>query len=88
MLYSNAMAKKKLHGWRIVEIGKKGSCVGRVEAETADEAVKRAVEEYGLNPQRAKRLVAQREAWFDRWIRLAPIDARVIIVIPGRRLRG
>jgi len=56
------MARKKLRTWRIVEIRKKGQYIGRVEAETADEAIKVVVEEYGLNPGRAKRLVAQREA--------------------------
>jgi len=38
------MAKKKLHVWRIVEIRKKGSYVGSVEAATADEAIKIAIE--------------------------------------------
>jgi hypothetical protein len=47
--------------WRVVEIRKKGQYIGRVKADSADEAVKIATEEYGLSPVRAKRLVAQRE---------------------------
>ena len=56
------MAKKsKTYVWRITEIRKRGYYIGSVEATTADEAIKTAIEEFGLNPERAKRLVAQRE---------------------------
>jgi hypothetical protein len=40
---------------------RRGQYIGRVEAETADEAIRVAIEEFGLNPERMKRLVAQRE---------------------------
>ena len=59
------MAKKpkkqpEEHVWRIIEIRKKGYYIGSVTAATADEAIALAIEEFGLNPQRAKRLVAER----------------------------
>lgn len=54
------MAKKK-HLRRIIEIRKKGAYIGSVEAATADEAIKVAAEEFELPPERAKRLIAQRE---------------------------
>jgi hypothetical protein len=54
---------KTQHVWRITDIRKKGYYVGSVEAGTADEAIKVAMEEFGIeNPQRQKRLVAQRES--------------------------
>jgi hypothetical protein len=56
------MPKKKLHVWRITEIRKKGHYIGSVEAATAEEAIKISVKEFALPPDRAKRLVAQREA--------------------------
>jgi hypothetical protein len=57
------MAKKaKTHVWRITELRKKGHYIGSVEVATADEAIKIAVKEFELPPERAKRLVAQREA--------------------------
>jgi len=60
VLYSAIMAKKpKTYTWRITEIREKD--LGSVEAASAEEAIKVAVEEYGLSPERAKRLVAQRE---------------------------
>ena len=38
-----------------------GTGLDGATAETADEAIKVATEQFGLNPERAKRLVAQRE---------------------------
>jgi len=55
------MAKKRLYHWRITEIRKKGHYLGTVEAATAEEALARAAKEFDLPPERAKRLVAQRE---------------------------
>jgi hypothetical protein len=49
--------------WRITEIRKKGYYIGSVTAASAEEAIARAIEEFGIsNPQRQKRLVAQPEA--------------------------
>ena len=57
------MAKKaKTYSWRVVEIRKKGTYLTTAEAATADEAIKIAVKEFQLPPERAKRLMAQREA--------------------------
>jgi hypothetical protein len=56
------MATKKLHVWRITELRKKGHYIGSVEDATAAEAIKVAIKEFMIdNPQRQKRLVAQRE---------------------------
>jgi hypothetical protein len=60
------MAKKEIpeNTWRITLIsGKRGHVYGRVSAPEADEAIKRAIEEYKItNPEHQKRLVAQRVA--------------------------
>jgi hypothetical protein len=62
------MAKKpagtsRQHVWRITEIRKKGHYIGSVEAASADAAIARAIEEFEItDPQRQKRLAAQREA--------------------------
>jgi len=57
------MAKKaKTYSWRVVEIRKKGTYLTTAEAATADEAIKIAVKEFQLPPERAKRLMAQQEA--------------------------
>ena len=56
-----ARAPKDLPTWRIIEIAKKGRYLGTVRAADAEAAVKVAIEEFGIsNPQRQKRLVAQR----------------------------
>ena len=64
MLYSSAMAQKKLHTWRIVEIRKRSHYVGTIdEAATAEEAIAKAIKEFEItDPERQKRLMALREA--------------------------
>src|SRR5262249_30842257 len=58
-----AMAKTRQYRWRIVRIRAKGSYVGSVEAATADEAIRKAIEEFEItDPEQQKRLIAQREA--------------------------
>jgi hypothetical protein len=58
------MAKKPVQDliWRITLIsGKRGHVYGRVSAPDADEASKRAIEEFVItNPEHQKRFVAQR----------------------------
>jgi predicted chitinase len=57
------MAKKTEYSWRIVRIRAKGAYVGTVVAATADEAIKKAIEEYAItDPQQQARLMAQRES--------------------------
>ena len=60
------MPKKKIADseWRITLIsGKRGHVYGRVSAPDADEAIKRAIDEFAItNPEHQKRLVAQRVA--------------------------
>ena len=62
------MAKKpsgprEQHVWRITEIRKKGHYLGSVTAASAEAAIARAIEEFEItDPQRQKRLAAQREA--------------------------
>jgi len=56
------MAAKKKQVWRITEIRKRGQYIGSVEAATADEAIKKAIEEFMIeDPERRKRLIAQPE---------------------------
>ena len=51
--------KPPLPRWRIVLIRKKGDTLGTVEARTADEAIKVAIERFGIkDPNQQKRLAA------------------------------
>jgi hypothetical protein len=52
---------KKEHVWRITEIRSKGRYLGSVKASTLEQALEVAIKEFGLDEQRAKRLIAQRE---------------------------
>jgi hypothetical protein len=55
--------KSTQHVWRITELRKKGHYLGSVTAVSADAAIARAIEEFEItDPQRQKRLAAQREA--------------------------
>ena len=52
---------KNLPRWRVTRIvGAKAREVCELEAKTAEEAVKRAAKEYGIEPERQKRLAAYR----------------------------
>jgi hypothetical protein len=54
-----APPKKPLREWRITLIRKKGQYLGRVEAPDAESAIKRAIEEFGVDEAHRSRLVAQ-----------------------------
>ena len=59
------MAKKprQTRVWHITEVRKRGYYVGSVEPATADAAIKRAIEEFGIdNRAPQNRLIAQRQA--------------------------
>jgi hypothetical protein len=54
---------KKLHTWRIYAIRKKGEYLGSVEATDERAAIQQAFKELDItDPNRQKRLTAQREA--------------------------
>lgn len=52
-------AKKPLREWRITPIRAKGQYLGRVEAPDAETAIKRAIEEFGVDEAHRSRLIAQ-----------------------------
>lgn len=46
--------------WRVTLVRAKGQHIGTVEARSADEAIKRAIEEYSItDPNQQRRLIAQ-----------------------------
>jgi len=50
-----AKAAKEIPEWRITEIRQRGRSLGRVRADTAEEAIKTAIEEFGVTePHRQK----------------------------------
>jgi len=51
---------KPLRSWRIIEIAKKGREIATLAAAGPDEAIRKAIEQYGITePHRQRRLVAQ-----------------------------
>ena len=55
------MAKKPDHKWRIVHLkGTPAKTIGYVEAPDADSAIKKAIEEFKIEPAIQGRLVAER----------------------------
>ena len=50
----------KLPLWRVTLVRSKGHPLGRVRARNAEEAIKRAIEEFSVtDPNRQRRLIAQ-----------------------------
>jgi len=45
--------------WRIILVRAKGSPVGTIEAATAEEAIEKAAELFGIKGEQRKRLIAQ-----------------------------
>jgi hypothetical protein len=58
-----AKSAKDLPKWRVTRlIGARASEICELRAKNADDAIKRAVREYGIEPERQKRLAAYRVA--------------------------
>jgi hypothetical protein len=53
-----SQAAETVRWWQISRIAKKGLPLGRVEAPTAEAAVKVAIEQYSIGPEHQDRLIA------------------------------
>jgi hypothetical protein len=60
---AEAAATPKMHSWAIYRLkGTPAALIGRVEAPDAETAIRKAIDEFAIEPALHKRLLAQRRA--------------------------